>query len=182
MSLLNFRRWTAVAVAAATLAVPAMAKQPVGSGPAIPPAPGVIEGPTLLPGYGAPQAPAYAEPYGGPGSVGNSGIPLQPVPAGDYDPTASQLYVPTGVVPLYDNVKYRAERNIAPCAVEKFVCVQDPCDPCAQVVVKICVPPCAAFERVKVTRNGRKVKYDYGKYAVEITSLHRGAIVVHYHD
>ena len=37
------------------------------------------------------------------------------------------------------------------------------------MLVKICVPPCGC-PKVRVTRNGSKVKYDYGKYEVEISS------------
>src|SRR5438552_17464220 len=68
-------------------------------------------------------------------------------------------------VPLYCNVKYKGEKNIAPCAVPTIVMVPDPCNDCACVAVQICVPPCDC-PCVKVKRCGHKVKYDYGKYAV----------------
>jgi hypothetical protein len=85
---------------------------------------------------------------------------------------------------LYSNVKYRGERNIAPCAVPTIVQVADPCnrDRCCKtcVNVQICVPPCDPA-CVKVTRNGNKVRYDYGKYAVAVTSI-GSRVVVHYED
>jgi hypothetical protein len=116
------------------------------------------------------------------------GSALQPIPQSGYYPPApaygaGPAYAPVYAEPLYDNVKYRDLRNIHPCAVEKIVSVpdpcQDPCDPCSKkcVSVKICVPPCDCPEKVKVTRNGNKIRYDYGQYAVDITSTRRGVIV-----
>jgi hypothetical protein len=67
------------------------------------------------------------------------------------------------------------------------VAVQDPCakyDPCGAcgppkcVLVEICVPPCGS-PKVCTRHHGTKVRYDYGKYAVNITSRH-GIIVVDY--
>jgi hypothetical protein len=46
--------------------------------------------------------------------------------------------------------------------------------------VKICVPPCGCA-KVKVSREGRRVKYDYGKYSVEVTSKN-GKVYVDYDD
>jgi hypothetical protein len=107
---------------------------------------------------------------------------VQPVPDPSYVlPAPSAAPVVGAPIVMYSNVRYRAERNIAPCAVSKIVSVADPCNPGCCVNVEICVPPCEC-ECVKVSKCGTKVKYDYGKYAVDITSRRTGAIVVSYHD
>lgn len=102
-------------------------------------------------------------------------------------PVPDQAYVvptpaPTTGTPivLYSNVKYKDQRNIAPCAVSKIATIPDPCNPCCCVAVEICVPPCAC-ECVKVSKCGTKVTYDYGKYEVVVTSRH-GRVVVNYND
>ena len=91
---------------------------------------------------------------------------------------------------LFHCVKVEDRHNIHPCAVPKIISIVDPCscdDPCSCcgpkcVSVKICVPPCGCPE-VKVSRNGRKVKYDYGKYSIEIKSSKRkGRIEIDYDD
>lgn len=95
---------------------------------------------------------------------------------------------PAGAVPLYNCVRYQDLRNVAPCAVPMIVSVPDPCassDPCSCcappcVNVQICVPPCGCPE-VKVSRRGTRIKYDYGKYAMKITSR-RGVVTVNYDD
>jgi len=91
---------------------------------------------------------------------------------------------------LFHSVRYEDLRNIHPCAVTKIVSIKDPCwkpDPCSCecqvapcVLVKICVPPCGC-PKVRVTRNGSKVKYDYGKYEIEIYSKN-GYVKVDYDD
>jgi hypothetical protein len=92
---------------------------------------------------------------------------------------------------LYHRVKYEDLDNIHPCAVKMVVQVMDPCppprDPCSCckpaprfVLVEICVPPCGC-KRVKISRGGAKVEYDYGKYEIEIKSK-KGVIVVNYDD
>ena len=91
---------------------------------------------------------------------------------------------------LFHCVRYEDLRNIHPCAVTKIVSIKDPCwkpDPCSCecqvapcVLVKICVPPCGC-PKVRVTRNGSKVKFDYGKYEVEISSKN-GIVKVDYDD
>ena len=85
---------------------------------------------------------------------------------------------------LYSRVCYKQPRKIAPCAVPLVVSVLDPCSrkfDCETkcVLVKICVPTCGC-PRVKVTRCGRHTRYDYGKYAVDITSHRNGTITVDY--
>lgn len=123
------------------------------------------------PGYApstqyAPSAPYSPSPY-----------PVQaPAPSG---------YVISGApVEIYQNVKYRAPRNIAPCAVPTIIQVPDPCnkDACCKtcVNVQVCVPPCDPH-KVRVTRDGRNVRYDFGKYAVSVRSI-GNHVVVHYED
>lgn len=106
-------------------------------------------------------------------------------------PTPLSGAVVTQGVPmeLYSCVKYKHTDDIHPCAVTKIVRVRDPrpvCqDPCSccppaprYVYVKICVPPCGCVKR-KVSHHGMKVKYDYGKYDVEIKSKN-GVVYVEY--
>lgn len=87
-------------------------------------------------------------------------------------------------VEIYQNVKYRAVRNIAPNAVPTIISVPDPCnkDACCKtcVNVQVCVPPCEPC-KVRVTRDGNNVRYDYGKYAVNVRSTGK-QVVVHYED
>jgi len=57
------------------------------------------------------------------------------------------------------------------------------CDSCCDpgcVYIQICVPPCDCAD-VKISRNGAKVKYDYGEYEVEIKSKD-GIVKVDYDD
>ena len=44
----------------------------------------------------------------------------------------------------------------------------------------ICVPPCGC-ETVKVSKDGRKVTYDYGKYSIDIR-VKKDHIEVDYQD
>ena len=103
-------------------------------------------------------------------------------------------------IELYHCVKYVDHSEMAPCAVTKIVQVREPdpcpqlrrqhrhcCDPCACcppppkcVSVAICVPACAC-ESVKVSRDGRRIRYDYGKYAVDIR-VKKDYIEVDYQD
>ena len=103
-----------------------------------------------------------------------------PIPDQAYEVAPTAPSASPAAIPLYCNVRYKDLKNIAPCAVPTIVMVPDPCNDCACVAVQICVPPCDCPE-VKVKRSGRKVKYDYGKYAVEITSA-RGRVTVDYDD
>ena len=112
--------------------------------------------------------------------------PLSSVPEVQYDGPVTAMPVMPATVELYQNVRYRAERNIAPCAKPIIVQIPDPCacktaccpTPC--VNVQICVPQCGC-PCVKVTRCGDRVSYDYGKYAVIVTSA-RGKVYVDYRD
>lgn len=86
---------------------------------------------------------------------------------------------------LFPKVKYIDRRHIAPCAVPMYVAVRDPCErhdrcscgPPKCVLVQICVPP--GTPKITSRRDGSKVRYDYGRYAVNITSKH-GVVVVNY--
>lgn len=124
--------------------------------------------------------------------------PLQPIPEAQ-----SSAPMPTAVgaqpipaqgeaITLFSNVRYKDERNIAPCAIPQIVMVKDPCkapcDPCTPcatpaprcVAVQICVPPCSPCPpKVTCRRGGEYVKYDFGKYRVEIRSR-RGCVTVDY--
>jgi len=108
------------------------------------------------------------------------------------EPGAQPVPVQQAAVPLYQHVRYRDERNIAPCAIPQIVMVKDPCpppcDPCNRcatppvqcVAVEICVPPCSECPpKVTCKRGGAYVKYDYGKYRVEIRSK-KGVVTVDY--
>jgi hypothetical protein len=87
---------------------------------------------------------------------------------------------------LFRKVKYIDRRHIAPGAVPMYVAVRDPCErldrcsfgPPKCVMVEICVPPCGP-PRITCRHDGTKVRYDYGRYAVNITSKH-GVVVVNY--
>lgn len=110
------------------------------------------------------------------------------VPPGPISANAQPMPMSSGM-PLYDCVKYHDRHNIAPCAVPMVVAVKDPCakkDACGCcappkcVMVKICVPNCGC-PKVCCKHDGARVRYDYGKYAVNITSKH-GVVVVDYDD
>lgn len=137
---------------------------------------------------------------GGPTLIGQGTdlpAPADPLPAGQLSPNpeiqysgpVGQLPVVTAPAPeLFQCVRYRDQRNIAPCAVPVIVQVPDPCAPrdrCGCTVrpcvnVQICVPA-SGCPTVCVTRNGNKTRYDYGKYAVDVISLN-GRIIVDYDD
>jgi hypothetical protein len=95
---------------------------------------------------------------------------------------------------LFPCVKYKELRNMHPCAVPKIVQVPDPCwkkckDPCCCsckprgcVSIKICVPPCSCCPpKVKCNKDGTKIRYDYGEYAVDIR-VRKGYVLVDYDD
>lgn len=100
-------------------------------------------------------------------------------------PGAVPLQAPVGI-PLFEAVRYRKERNVAPCAVPMVVAVIDPCynpKSCCEptcVYVEICVPPCSECPpKVICRRKGQYVKYDFGRYEVEICSRN-GRVTVDY--
>jgi len=108
-------------------------------------------------------------------------VPPTPTPMPDQSyivaPSAPMVLAPSA---LYTNVKYKDLRNVAPCAVPTIVQVPDPCNDCGCVSVQICVPACEPV-CVKTSRCGKKVRYDYGDYQVDITST-RGRVTVDYDD
>lgn len=114
------------------------------------------------------------------------GSPLAtaPMPAAGSQPIVAQ----GSVITLYPNVRYKDECKMAPCAVPQIVFVKDPClsgprNRCCEaqcVAVQICVPPCSTCPpKVVCRRGGEYVRYDYGKYSVEIRSR-RGCVTVDY--
>ena len=86
--------------------------------------------------------------------------------------------------PLYTNVKYKDRHEMSPCAVPKIIAVKDPCDNgcCGPkcVYIQICVPTCGC-ELISCKRNGDRIRYDYGKYAVDVR-VKRDHIEVDYQD
>ena len=140
-----------------------------------------VEGPTLAAPYDAPVAIQPTPDAAASGAAPQSMEPgAQPIPAAQ------------SAIPLYHCVKYRDERNIAPCAIPQIVMVKDPCpppcDPCNAcatppvqcVAVEICVPACSTCPpKVTCKRDGAYVKYDFGKYRVEIRSR-KGVVTVDY--
>jgi hypothetical protein len=105
--------------------------------------------------------------------------PLQPIPEAQ-----SSAPMPTAVGAQPSPAQGEAIPQIVmvkdPC---KVPC--DPCNPCATpaprcVAVQICVPPCSPCPpKVTCRRGGEYVKYDFGKYRVEIRSR-RGCVTVDY--
>lgn len=100
-------------------------------------------------------------------------------------PTEYEYIVHSQPVEIYQNVRYKQTRKAHPCAEPKIVQVPnpcyDPCDPCCGpkcVNVKICVPPCDC-PCISVRRNGDRVRYDYGKYAVDVI-VRRNYVLVDY--
>ncbi|WP_339750104.1 hypothetical protein [uncultured Rubinisphaera sp.] len=91
--------------------------------------------------------------------------------------------------PLYDRVDYRDQHRKHPHAVPYLVEVPlwkpilprrraNYCGPeCAMII--ICVPPCDV-PRVRVTRFGHKLRYDFGKYEVDVVVRRDGRIIVDY--
>lgn len=91
-------------------------------------------------------------------------------------------------VPLYTNVKYKDRDEMSPCAQPKIIAVKNPCA-CRHachcgapecVYIEICVPTCGC-ELVSCRRNGDRIRYDYGKYAVDVR-IKKGYIEVDYQD
>ncbi len=98
--------------------------------------------------------------------------PLAPVPE-----AVDGAHAAGGPVALFHCVKYVDTKDIAPCAKPMIVEVRDPCwrpDPCNPcckprcVAVQICVPESCCPPTIKCSSDGKKVRYDFGKYAVDI--------------
>ena len=118
---------------------------------------------------------------------------LQPIPAPAGSPFGMEIGTPveapihydTAPAPLFQCVKYVDKHEMHPCAVPKIIRVNNPCadDGCCEpqcVYIQICVPPCGC-ETVKCRRRGNRVRYDYGKYAVDVR-VKKNRIVVDYQD
>lgn len=97
-------------------------------------------------------------------------------------------FVDSVAIPLFTNVKYTDRDEMAPCAVSKIIAVKDPCacrhdcDCCGPecVYIEICVPTCGC-ELISCRRHGDRIRYDYGKYAVDVR-VKKGFIEVDYQD
>ena len=97
-------------------------------------------------------------------------------------------FVEAAPIALYTNVKYKDCDEMSPCAQPKIIAVKDPCacyDPCSCcgpkcVYIQICVPTCGC-ELISCKRNGDRIRYDYGKYAVDVR-IKRDHIEVDYQD
>ena len=91
-------------------------------------------------------------------------------------------------IELFTCVEIDDPDEMHPCAVTKIIMVPDPCackDACGCcapkcVAIKICVPPCECVD-VSCKHDGRRQKYDYGKYSVEV-KVKDGYIEVEYND
>ena len=120
--------------------------------------------------------------------------PVPVVPGAVFGPSVGghivddAVYVDAPPELLFTAVRYVDKREMHPCAVPKIIRVNDPCacnDPCnccgtKCVYIQICVPPCGC-EEVKCRREGDRVRYDYGKYAVDVR-IKKGHIVVDYQN
>ncbi len=122
--------------------------------------------------------------------------PLQPIPAApgsefstivEHHAYDGPIHMDVAPEPLFTNVKYVDKREMHPCAVTKIIRVNapracnDPCDSCCGpkcVYIKICIPPCGC-ETVICRRQGNRIRYDYGKYVVDVR-VKKNRIVVDY--
>ena len=95
-----------------------------------------------------------------------------------------------GPVALFHCVKYKDLDNVACCAKPMIVDIvdpcwcPDPCNPCCKppcVQVQICVPDQCCPPKIKCSKDGRHVSYDFGKYAVDVRSQ-TGYVEVDYDD
>lgn len=128
------------------------------------------------------------DPPPAPAAEGSS-VPPAPIPEGAL-PSVGKAPVPmtSGPIELFPCVKYKEKDEMHPCPVEMIVSVKDPCacdDPCdccdtKCVFVKVCAPPCGCPE-IKCSKDGNRVKYDYGKYGFTLTSR-KGVVTVEYDD
>lgn len=171
---------------------------PPAAGPTLTPVPDPYpSGPLAAPGGSAPlplpSQSFYPATPGEPVPLPNGPMPGYPAPgyavegypmAGPVNPVGPGL----DGFPLFERVKYEDLDHIHPCAVPTIVQVLDPCapaDPCVGcgprcVYVKICVPP-NQCPRIKVEHHGRKVKYKFDDYQVEVESKN-GYVEVDYDD
>lgn len=144
----------------------------------------------------APDSPIFAPPIPGDPLEGPIGyVPPSPV----YRPVSPQPVPPIVQLPIemdyhpiteapgiemFKRVRYTGERRKAPNAITKVVVIKDPCQrknsSCEScVAIEICVPACAC-EKVTANKSGNNIRYNYGKYGVEIR-IKAGRVVVAYH-
>lgn len=154
-------------------------------GPTVaPPMPGARHG-QPVPSYPAP-APAHRV------DLPPMGVPLSPGgPVESYGaPIMGPSVTPYGYmepgVPLFDRVKYKDFKHIHPCAVPVIVKVlnpleEDDCHSCgpSYVFVEVMMPP--GQPDIRHSRGGRKVKYKFPEYQVEIRTK-KGYVEVDYDD
>ena len=103
-----------------------------------------------------------------------------PIPVPDAPAAEGAAPATAAPITLYTCVKVDDCDEIHPCAEKTIVSVADPCNPCCCRYVEICVPPCGC-PKIKCSKCGTKVTYDYGEYSVEIKSK-KSYVEVEYHD
>ncbi len=153
-----------VVAPASHLVVPPTPKKPRTTyRPELPPDPQIVQPPVVVP-------PVVDQPV-----VGEQPVII------DYEPLAE---APT--IQMFEKVRYTGKRKVAPNAVTKLVIIRDPSQPkrtaptCRNcVAIEICVPPCAC-ESIKANKAENVVRYNYGKYGVEVR-IKKGRVVVQYH-
>ena len=133
-----------------------------------------------------PPAPAAAVDPASPLLLPSPGTAVEVGPAVIAPAPAVGLEAP-GAVPIFHRVKYEDTDEMHPCGVPTLVAVPDPCaDSCdcagpRCVYVQICVPP-HCEPRVKYSRGGRVIKYEFGDdYEIKIESK-RGYVEIEYDD
>jgi hypothetical protein len=103
-----------------------------------------------------------------------------PIPVPDA-PAAEGAAAPAAEpITLFACVEVEDCDNIAPCAEKLIVSVADPCNPCCCRYVEICVPKCGC-PKIRCSKCGTRVSYDYGEYEVSIKSK-RDVVEINYDD
>jgi hypothetical protein len=140
---------------------------------------------TVLPDLVPPGSPTFQyqpQPIPAPQYSQVPGLAPTPDPVHGMPVPYEQVFVQVGpALPLYTNVRVRQPRNIHPAAVTKLVAIKEPCFGGSCVYIEVCVPPCGR-EEVCCFRRGDKMRLDYGKYSVDISTNRRGQVVVDYND
>lgn len=115
---------------------------------------------------------------------------MMPIPDQHFSPPVYEegAFVESCAEPLFTNVKYKDLDEMSPCAQPKIIAVKNPClskhgcNTCEPqcVYIQICVPTCGC-ELISCKRNGDRIRYDYGEYAVSVR-VKKGYIEVDYQD
>jgi hypothetical protein len=115
---------------------------------------------------------------------------MVPVPDQHFSPVVVEegTFVESCAEPLFTNVKYKDLDEMSPCAQPKIIAVKNPClsksgcNTCEPqcVYIQICVPTCGC-ELISCKRQGDRIRYDYGEYAVSVR-VKKGYIEVDYQD